>query len=178
MQTSISQTLEGEAGLPRMRETKRTSPKSVSPQGVSPQGVSPQGLWPQGVWPQGVWPQGVWPQGVWPQGVWPQGVWPQGVWPQGVEEDKRWKDTSSCRNSSSSVRRSGPRVGALETGKETTRNPQASEKHQQPPEAPAPSQKSDSHQQAQPSTTGEFRVWPDIPPTWELERDARGHSET
>ena len=46
------------------------------------------------------------------------------------------------------------------------------------PEAPAPNQTSDSHQQAQPSTTGEFRQWPDIPPTWELERDARGHLET
>ena len=46
------------------------------------------------------------------------------------------------------------------------------------PEAPAPSQKSDSHQQAQPSTTREFREWPDIPPTWELEHDARGHLET
>ena len=46
------------------------------------------------------------------------------------------------------------------------------------PEAPAPNQTSDSHQQAQPSTTGEFREWPDIPPTWELERDARGHLET
>ena len=46
------------------------------------------------------------------------------------------------------------------------------------PEAPAPNQTSDSHQQAQPRTTGEFREWPDIPPTWELERDARGHLET
>ena len=46
------------------------------------------------------------------------------------------------------------------------------------PEAPAPNQTSDSHQQAQPSMTGEFREWPDIPPTWELERDARGHLET
>ena len=48
----------------------------------------------------------------------------------------------------------------------------------QPPEAPAPSQTSDSHQQAQTSTTGEFREWPDNPPMWELERDARGHLET
>ena len=48
----------------------------------------------------------------------------------------------------------------------------------QPPEAPAPSQTSDSHQQAEPSATREFVVWPDIPPTWELEHDARGHSET
>ena len=46
------------------------------------------------------------------------------------------------------------------------------------PEAPAPNQNSNSHQQAQPSTTGEFREWPDIPPTWELERDARCHLET
>ena len=43
---------------------------------------------------------------------------------------------------------------------------------------PAPSQTSDSHQQAQPSATGEFGSWPDIPPTWELERDAHGRSET
>ena len=73
-----------------------------------------------------------------------------------------------------------PVLGSAPTkkGKETTRNPQASEKHQQTPEAPAPSQKSESHQQAQPSTTGELGGWPDIPPTWELERDARGHLET
>ena len=39
---------------------------------------------------------------------------------------------------------SGPRVGALGKGNETTRNLQASEKNKQPPEAPAPSQTSDS----------------------------------
>ena len=61
--------------------------------------------------------------------------------------------------------------------KETTRNPQAREKHKQPQQAPAPNQTSDSHQQAEQSTTEVFREWPDIPPTWELERDARGHRE-
>ena len=52
---------------------------------------------------------------------------------------------------------------------ETTRNPKAREKHKQPPEAPAPNQTSDSHQQEQQSTTEVFGEWPDIPPTWELE---------
>ena len=46
-----------------------------------------------------------------------------------------------------------------------------SQKHQ-------PSKTSDSHQQAKPSATRAFFVWPDIPPTWELESDVRRHSET
>ena len=93
-----------------------------------------------------------------------------------TEQERRLTGRHSFLDANPS--RSGPRVGALEKGNETTRNPQASEKHQQPPEAPAPSQTSDSHQQAPPSTTGEFGEWPDIPPTRELECDARGHSET
>ena len=86
--TSISQTLEGEVGLPRMRETRSASPKSVSPQGVWPHGVWPQGVSPQGGSPQGGLPQGVSPQGLSPQGVSSQGVSSQGVSPQGVEEEK------------------------------------------------------------------------------------------
>ena len=42
----------------------------------------------------------------------------------------------------------------------------------------SPARLSDSFKQARPSTTREFLVWPDIPPTRELECDARGHSET
>ena len=58
------------------------------------------------------------------------------------------------------------------------RSTSARNTRKQTPEAPAPSQTSDSHQQAEPSATREFVVWPDISPTWELEHDARGHSET
>ena len=79
------------------------------------------------------------------------------------------------------ISRSLPVIGSVPflvpSRDETNRNPKAREKHKQPPEAPAPNQTSDSHQQAEQSTTEVFREWPDIPPTWELEKDARGHWE-
>ena len=53
------------------------------------------------------------------------------------------------------------------------RSTSARKTRKQTPEAPAPSQTSDSHQQGE----TKFAVWPDIPPTWELEHDARGHLE-
>ena len=58
------------------------------------------------------------------------------------------------------------------------RSTSARKTRKQTPEAPAPSQTSDSHQQGRNKATREFAVWPDIPPTWELEHDARGHSES
>ena len=58
------------------------------------------------------------------------------------------------------ISRSLPVIGSVPflvpPREETTRNPQAREKHKQPPEAPAPNQTSDSHQLAEQSTTEDF----------------------
>ena len=73
-------------------------------------------------------------------------------------------------------KKTGLWVGA---NKKETPNPQASKKHQRQErnrQKHQPSQTSDSHQQARPSATRDFKVWPDIPPTRELESDARGRN--
>ena len=73
-------------------------------------------------------------------------------------------------------KKTGPRVGAHAKGNEKeTPNPQASEKHQRQEDN---RQKHQRPARRATSATGEFRAWPDIPPTGELERVARGHSET
>ena len=90
---------------------------------------------------------------------------------------------SGARNRSPRRKRGIPAKMPVHWTASPERDPNKTQPHEpapgtNEPEAPAPNQTSDSHQQAQPSTTGEFREWPDIPPTWELERDARGHLET
>ena len=74
-------------------------------------------------------------------------------------------------------KKTGPRVGALAHENETTTNPQASEKHQRQEHCRQKHQRQARRATATSRQKKGLGVRPDIPPTRELECDARGHSE-
>ena len=67
----------------------------------------------------------------------------------------------------------GPLDGVPGKGSQQNTTPRTSARDKR-----ARSTSSQPDERQPPAGTNEFREWPDIPPTWELERDARGHLET
>ena len=72
-------------------------------------------------------------------------------------------------------KKTGPQVGAFAKGKTQTKQHHTTSQRQ--PEEPA---QPDERQPKAGTAEHDKRLemWPDIPPTWELERGARGHWET